>query len=75
MAILYSLLASSSVRALGACVPASAGGAGWIHSDTEVVVLSAANEGGLDQPVMPAGCTTEWGVAVAEQVRGPRTSV
>ena len=24
-------------------MPASAGGAGWIHLDTEVVVLSAAN--------------------------------
>ena len=68
VAALYSLLAASA-NTLGACVPASDLGAGWIQSSTEATVLSAVLGVGLTQPATP-GCTSPWGAGVVEQVRG-----
>ena len=66
VASLYRLLASSA-NVLGACTPPSALGAGWIQSTTEVAVLSAVSGAGTTQPV--TSCDSEWGAAVAAQVR------
>ena len=63
---LYNLLASN-YSGLGACIPASAIGTGWIQSTTDVAVLSAVSgTGGATQPV--TACDSEWGAAVADQV-------
>ena len=67
VASLYRLLASSA-NVLGACTPPSALGAGWIQSTTEVAMLSAVSGAGTTQPV--TSCDSEWGAAVAAQVRG-----
>ena len=68
VAALYGLLAASA-NTLGACVPSSDLGTGWIQSSTEATVLSALLGVGLTQPATP-GCTSLWGAAVVEQVRG-----
>ena len=67
MSSLYSLLAAGA-NPLGACAPGSALGVGWIQASTKVTVLSAVSGVGMTQPVTP--CTSEWGAAVAHQVRG-----
>ena len=69
VASLYALLASGA-NPLGACAPESALGAGWIQASTEVSVLSAVSGVGLTQSVTP--CDSEWGAAVAQQVRGKK---